>query len=218
MRTAQVEGLLQRVAGGCAQAQCGQNAAMSLKLFRSTGYASIFAPGQSRVAMHPGWINLATSAWVGLACNVALWRKLAHSAADGIGWVQVLALAVFISGACALVLSVLGWRRTLKPAATLMLFLAALAACSIWSQALPVDASLLDKRLSSLVLPPWASLLRWQVSAIIAGLALAPAVWVWHTKVRRLSARQQLSATVMGILISAIALAASAFVLAEGLG
>lgn len=189
---------------------------MSLKLFRSTGYSSIFAPGQSRVAMHPGWINLATSAWVGFACNVAFWRELAHSSLDNMGWVRVLALAVFLSAACGLVLSVLGWRRTLKPAATLMLLVAALAACSIWSQALPVDASLLDKRLSSLILPPWASLLRWQVWAILAGLALVPAVWTWNTKVRRLSARQQLSATVMGILFSVALLAASGFALVQG--
>jgi glucan phosphoethanolaminetransferase (alkaline phosphatase superfamily) len=190
---------------------------MSLKLFRSTGYSSIFAPGQSPVAMHPGWMILATSAWIGFACNVALWREMAHSTMNGMGWARVLALAVLLSAACALVLSVLGWRRTLKPAATVMLFLAALAACSIWSQALPVDASLFDKRLVSLILPPWASLLRWQVSAILAGLALGPAVWAWNTKVRRLSAQQQLSATVMGILFSVVLLAASGFALAEGL-
>jgi lipid A ethanolaminephosphotransferase len=190
---------------------------MSLKLFRSTGYSSIFAPGQSRVAMHPGWITLATSAWVALACNVALWREVARANDDGMGWARVLVLAVFMASACALVLSLLGWRRTLKPVATLMLLLAALAACSIWSQALPVDANLLDKRLPGLLLPPWASLLRWQVPAILAGLALAPAVWIWNTKVRRLSAHQQLSATVMGILISIVLLAASGFALAEGL-
>lgn len=190
---------------------------MALKLFRSTGYSSIFAPGQSRVAMHPAWVVVATSAWVGFVSNVAIWRELAHSPVEGLGWARALALAFFVSAACALVLSVLGWRRTVKPAATLVLFLAALAACSVWSQALPIDASLLDKRLSSLIFPPWASLLRWQVSAMLAGLALAPCVWVWNTKLRRLSARQQLSATVMGILFSVIVLAASGFALVEGL-
>jgi lipid A ethanolaminephosphotransferase len=165
--------------------------------------------------MHPGWITVATSAWVGLACNVALWRELAQS--NAMGWARVLVLAVFMASACALVLSLLGWRRTLKPAATSMLVLAALAACSIWSQALPVDANLLDKRLPGLLLPPWASLLRWQVPAILAGLALAPTVWIWNSKVRRLSAHQQLSATVMGVLISIALLAASGFALDQGL-
>jgi lipid A ethanolaminephosphotransferase len=169
------------------------------------------------VARHPGWIVLATSVCDGFVCNVAIWRELASSSTEAIGWERALALAVFLSAACALVLSVLGWRRTLKPAATVMLLLAALAACSIWSQALPMDASLLDKRLSSLIVPSWASLLRWQVSAMLAGLALVPTVWAWNTKVRRLSAQQQLSATVMGILFSVVLIGASGVVLAEGL-
>jgi len=191
---------------------------MALKLFRSTGYSSIFAPGQSRVAMHPGWIVLATSLWVGFACNVALWLELTHSPVETIGLPRALAWAVFACGACALVLSVLGWRRTIKPAATVVLFLAAMAAFSIWSQALPLDDTLLDKRLSSLILPPWTSLLRWQVSAILVGLGLVPSVWAWNTKVRRLSARQQLSATVMGVLFGALLLAGSGFALVEYLG
>ena len=189
---------------------------MSLKLFRSTGYSSIFAPGQSRVAMHPGWIVLATSVWAGVVCNVAIWRELARSSAETVGWLRALTLAIFLSAACALVLSVLGWRRTLKPAATVVLLVVALVACSIWTQALPIDARLLDKPLSSVILPPWASLLRWQVSAMFAGLALVPTVWAWNSKVRRLSAQQQLSATVMGILLSVVLLAASGFALMEG--
>jgi glucan phosphoethanolaminetransferase (alkaline phosphatase superfamily) len=188
---------------------------MALKLFRSTGYSSIFAPGQSRVAMHPGWIVLASSLWVGFVCNVAIWRELTHSPVETMGLPRALALAVVVCGACALVLSVLGWRRTIKPAATIVLFLAALAACSIWSQSLPLDATFMDTHLSGLLLPPWTSLLRWQVSAIIAGLGLAPSVWVWNTKVRRLSASQQLSATVMGILFGVILLAAGGFALVE---
>lgn len=190
---------------------------MALKLFRSTGYSSIFAPGQSRVAMHPGWLIAALSAWAAFACNVALWREIADSPAAGVGLPRALALSIFVFGGCVLVLSLLGWRRTVKPAGTLVVLVAALVACSIWAQGLPVDAGLLDKRLSSLILPPWASLLRWQVSALLAVLALVPTVWAWNTKLRRLSARQQLSVTVMGILIGAVLLAASGFALLKHL-
>jgi glucan phosphoethanolaminetransferase (alkaline phosphatase superfamily) len=194
-----------------------QNAAMALKLFRSTGYSSIFAPGQSRVAMHPGRMIAAISAWAGFVCNVALWRELAGSPDGGMGLARALVLGVLVSSACIVVLSALGWRRTIKPAGTLLLLLAALAACSIWAQGLPVDASLLDQRLAGLLLPPWASLLRWQVSALLAGLVLAPATWAWNTTLRRLSASQQLSVTVMGILIGGALLAVSGFLLMKGL-
>jgi glucan phosphoethanolaminetransferase (alkaline phosphatase superfamily) len=190
---------------------------MALKLFRSTGYSSIFAPGQSRVAMHPGCMIAAISAWAGFVCNVALWRELADSSRGGVGLARALVLAVFVSAGCVVVLSVLGWRRTLKPAGTLILLFTALTACSVWAQALPLDASLLRQHLSGLILPPWTSLLRWQVSALLAGLALVPTVWAWNTALRRLSASQQLSVTVMGILIGGVLLAGSGFLLVEGL-
>ena len=190
---------------------------MALKLFRSTGYSSLFAPGQSRVAMHPGRMIAAISAWAGFVCNVALWRELSGSPTAGMGLARALALSVLASGACIVVLSVLGWRRTLKPAGSLVILFAALSACSVWAQALPLDANLLDQRLAGVILPPWPSLLRWQVSALLAGLVLVPTVWAWRTTLRRLSASQQLSVTVMGILIGVVLLAGSGFLLIKGL-
>jgi glucan phosphoethanolaminetransferase (alkaline phosphatase superfamily) len=189
---------------------------MALKLFRSTGYSSILSPGETQAATHPGWIVAAVSAWIGFVCNVALWRQIAAWPDDGAGLVRAVTLGIFIGAACAIVLSVLGWRKTLKLAATLMLFLAALAASGIWGQALPVDATLMDKRLSSVIVPSWASLLRWQTSALLVGLALLPTVWVWHTRVRRLSGPQQLGVNVQGGVLAGIALAASGFLLLRG--
>ena len=186
---------------------------MSLKLFRSTGFSSLLDAGETRVSMHPRWIIAATSIWAGFVCNVALWRELASG---GSALPQALALGAFVAAVCAVVLSVLGWRKTLKPAATLVLFLAGLAACAIWAQALPVDAGLLEKQLSSLVLPGWASLLHWQVCVLLAALALAPAVWVWRAKVRRLPGPKQLSSNMRCILAAATVLAGSGFLLLWG--
>jgi glucan phosphoethanolaminetransferase (alkaline phosphatase superfamily) len=191
-----------------------QNATMSLKLFRSTGYESILSPGETRAAMHPGWVIAAISVWAGFACNVALWRELWAGDKAGLAWALV--LGAFIAAVCAVFLSVLGWRKTLKPAATLILFVAALTACAIWGQAIPVDASLLQKRLSTLILPSWASLLRWQVSALLMVLALAPTIWLWNTQVRRLPGPQQLSINMMGILLASILVAGSGFLLFRG--
>lgn len=187
---------------------------MSLKLFRSTGYESILMPGETRVALHPGWAIVATSAWVGFACNPALWRELWAGDIAGLAW--ALELGAFIAAACAVLLSALGWRKTLKPAATVVVFLAALAACAIWSQALPVDANLLQKRLSMLLVPSWASLLRWQVSALLVVLALAPTVWLWNTKVRRLPGPEQLGINMAGAMIACAVLAGSGFLLFRG--
>lgn len=187
-------------------------APMSLKLFRSTGYSSLLAPGETRLAMHPGWVVLAISLWIGLACNVALWRALAggSDAAPGLSW----ALA---AGACAaatvgILLSLVGWRRTLKPVATVVLLLAALGACGVWVQSLPVDAGFLNQRPSGL-LPAWSSFLRWQVPALLVGLGLVPVLWLWATNTRRLSGPEQLAANITGMVIGAVVLLASAWAL-----
>jgi glucan phosphoethanolaminetransferase (alkaline phosphatase superfamily) len=189
---------------------------MALKLFRSTGYSSILMAGETtRLAMHPGWMILAVSVWAGFVCNVALWRQLGGTGHPG-GMGPALALALSIAGACGLVLSLFGWRKTIKPAATLILFIAALTACSIWSDALPVDSTLLGGGLASLILPSWASLLRWRVSALLAGLALVPSVWMWHTPLRRLPAHRQLNVNIVGSLLGAAALGLGGWLLLHG--
>jgi lipid A ethanolaminephosphotransferase len=187
---------------------------MSLKLFRSTGYSSILAAGETRRATkHPGWVVLAVSLWAGFACNVALWRALG---AQG-GLAHALALGAAVASGSGIFLSLLGWRSTLKPAATLVLFLAALSACAIWGQSLLLDGRFDEMRLSTLMIPPWASLLRWQVSLFLVALAVVPTMWVWNTAVRRLGGPAQLSANIQGALLAAIVLAASGFLLVRGL-
>jgi glucan phosphoethanolaminetransferase (alkaline phosphatase superfamily) len=186
---------------------------MSLKLFRSTGFESILTPGETRVSIHPGWIITATSAWAGFVCNMVFWREL--WVGDRVALARAFALGAFVAAICAVILSVLGWRKTLKPAATLILFVAAFAACSIWQQDIPVDANLFQHRLSSL-LPSWPSLLRWQVATLLAVLALAPAVWLWNTPVLRLPGPQQLNINMIGTLLASILLAASSFLLFRG--
>jgi len=188
---------------------------MALKLFRSTGYSSILSPGETRVAMHPGWLILFTSLWVGFACNVLLWRELRVQGSTGLA--QAFAMGAFTAAACGAVLSLLGWRKTLKPAATLLLFVAALVASNTWGQAVPLDGGLAAMRPSSLLLPSWTSLLHWQAWATVAGLALVPAVWVSKTQVRRLPGQHQLSVNVTGILAAGAVLALSGFALFGGL-
>ena len=188
---------------------------MALKLFRSTGYSSILTPGETHVAKHPGWVALAVSLWAGFACNVLLWRALA-ALPDAAGLRRPLLLGAFIAGVCGLFLGLLGWRRTLKPAATVLLFLAGLSACAIWGQALPMD-SIAEVRVSRLLLPSWATLLRWQVSLLLVVLAVLPTIWVWNTPLRRLSGPAQLAANMKGMLAAAAVLGGSGLLL-FGLG
>lgn len=188
---------------------------MSLKLFRSTGYSSILAPGETRVAMHPAWLVVATSGWIGFVCNVGLWRALQPGEAGAPSLEWALTAGFFAAGASALVLNLLGWRRTLKPTATLLLLLAAVLACGIWVQAHPLDGSLLGKGPVALF-PSWASLLGWQVPALLVVLGLVPMLWVWHTQLRRLPGPQQFSSNATGMAAAAAVLVASGWLLMRG--
>jgi glucan phosphoethanolaminetransferase (alkaline phosphatase superfamily) len=170
---------------------------MALKLFRSTGYSSILLAGETRLALHPVWMILAISLWVGLVCNVALWRQLAGSSL-ATGMKPALALALLVTGASVTVISFCGWRKTVKPVATLVLLVAALSAVSIWSDGKLVDGSLLGHGMTRLLLPSWAGLFRWQFFGLLAALALVPLIWMWHTPLRRLSANKQLTVTLAG--------------------
>jgi lipid A ethanolaminephosphotransferase len=188
---------------------------MSLKLFRSTGYASILSAGETRLPMHPGWMILLTSVWAGFACNAALWREL--SAGGGAGLRQALTASAFIAAAGAMLLSLLGWRKTLKPAALLILLQAGLAASTAWRQAAPLSSGVAAMRFPALLLPSWSGLLQWQLWATLSALVLLPAVWVWKTQVRRLSGNEQLGVNLIGMVAAGGVLALSGFLLFGGL-
>jgi glucan phosphoethanolaminetransferase (alkaline phosphatase superfamily) len=173
--------------------------AMALKLFRSTGYSSLLMPGETRLAPHPSRLVLGTSLWLGIACNVGLWRLLAGTAPDVR---NALASVLLIGGASGLFLSVFGWRSTIRLAVTVALLAGALVACGLWSQQLPVE-TLWDGP-SRALLPAWANFLRWQVLVLVLVLAVVPIVWVWNHSLRRLSAPAQLKANLSSAVLSAV--------------
>lgn len=174
---------------------------MALRLFHPTGYDTLLPPRQARQGTHPAWLVLAVSLWIGLACNVAVWRL----AADGFaGLRSLLATSALLAGGSGIVLSLLGWRRTLRVACTVVLLVAALLACGIWVQELPPE-SLWQQRPRSL-LPAWPNFMRWQVPVLLLVLALLPIVGVWNVALRRLPAPQQLQSNIVGVLLAALVL------------
>ncbi|MEJ7930853.1 hypothetical protein WG922_12805 [Ramlibacter sp. AN1015] len=177
---------------------------MSLKLFRSTGYSTLLAPGEARLALHPRWAVAGVSAWVGLACNVALWRSLIDWQPTGLA--RALALGLLTTGMLGAVLSLLCWRRTFKPVATVLLMLAGAAAAGAWSHGAAAPVSELG---GPWVFPGWASLLGWRVPLMLCVLALLPMLVTWNTQLRRLSGPSQWAANVRGIGWSVLLLVAA---------
>lgn len=177
---------------------------MSLKLFRHTDYAqSILSPGETRFAMHPGWAVLVASVWIGLVCNAWLWRALAGD--HGL-LLPALAIGLTAGGAAGFVLSLLGWRRTFKFTATLLVLAAAAVATGVYTQGLSLDAAMANKQFLALM-PAWASLFGWQVPTMLALLGGAPVIWLWSQQLRRLDGSSQLAANIAGMVLAAVVVA-----------
>ncbi|GAC1529518.1 MAG: hypothetical protein NVS2B4_07910 [Ramlibacter sp.] len=172
---------------------------MSLKLFRSTGYHSILAPGETRVAMHPGWAVVASGLWIGFACNPWFWHSLSEG---GAGLTAAALQGLAIAGVAGSAISLFGWRRTLKPIATLLLGGAALVSAGVWTQDVALGATLESQR-AVLALPSWASLFGWQVPSMLGLLGLLPMLWLWNAALRRLSGSTQLRANLTGMALGA---------------
>lgn len=161
---------------------------MGLKLFHITEYAqSVFlSPESQRDATHPWVILLVSSLWLSLVGNWALWRTLfklpEFSAATP--WGLVITLALMVTCAISLLLAVLNWRITLKPAITLLLFLAAFNTYLLLTQDGFVDSRLLQRTAQDPqeVLRAVGS---WRLFFTVSVLGAAPAIWLWRTAIRR---------------------------------
>lgn len=179
---------------------------MALKLFRSTGYASLFEPGESRVSFHPGWVILLTSLWIGLACNAPLWLAIAGRAGMS-HLMDSAALAILAGGLAALLLGLLAWGNTLKAMVFLLLVAAAWAAAQAWSRGLMPDPSLADRGLTHLWQGPW---LPWQLMVALPVLALLPLLWLRQVPVKRMSVVRQLRVNLVALVLGGAACLAAA--------
>jgi len=187
---------------------------MSLKLFRSTEFlSSFFSPEQQRAALHPAWPVVLASLWIASAGNLALWRELMNlpelARARGL-WLGA-GLALMVAAATCALLSLLAWRRTLKPAIAVLLFASALGSHAMLSHGLVIDAALMAKLLQS---GSWQArdLLDWRLFVTLLVLALLPSIWLGQLPLRRLGPARQLQANATVFIAScAVLVLASVF-------
>jgi glucan phosphoethanolaminetransferase (alkaline phosphatase superfamily) len=183
---------------------------MPLTLFRSTGFGpSELSPGEMRTYRHPGWIVAGLALWIGFACNPALWQSAACACTSGLP--RALAWGLGMAAFAGLVLSTLGSRTTLKPAAALMLLGAAAVAAGLWMQGRAMDPSML--RAPGTLLPAAALWLDWRFDLVTAVLAVLPLAWLLRQRPRRLTPAGQWAFSLCGILLSAVLMTVAAALL-----
>ena len=155
---------------------------MSLKLFRSTEFAQSrgFSPEVQRRALQPLWLVLAAGFWIAVPSNWVLWSMLARTPGIETGaavW-MALRIAILIAVASSGLLFLLMWRWTTKPVVSLALIATALASS-------PAAAG--------------TRLLSWQAVLCLLVVAVAPWVWLWRTRLQRLSLRRNLRQIVLAV-------------------
>lgn len=135
------------------------------------------------------------SLWIATACNVPLWAAVLDLPGQGamphrLGF--LLAFGAVVAGANVALLSLLGWQRTAKPAAAVLVVMAAFGAYFMLAYGVVIDATMLTNVLQTDVHEA-GDLLNWRLFATVAVLAGPPLWWLWrHPLPRRPLLRQAL--------------------------
>ncbi len=138
----------------------------------------------TQIPRHPVWVIGLCSAWLASFGNLALWHTLKTlQLLDGVrGWAFGTSLLVMLTAATMLLLGLLAWRWTLKPAITVLLFISASSVYFMLTYGVVIDATMVrnvfqtDRLEAAGLMNPW-------LFATLGVLAVAPAVWLWRTPV-----------------------------------
>ena len=164
---------------------------MVLKFFRlgASSAANSTPSSTSPAGLHASWLLVMASAWMATLGNVALWQQLWRlpELANGRGLAFGAGFAVALTLLLVALLSLLAWRWTLKPVLTLFLISAAAGAYFMMAYGIVIDSTMMVNVLQT---DPRETrdLLNWRLFAAIGVLGVLPAIWLWRTPVRRLSA------------------------------
>nr|WP_296021589.1 phosphoethanolamine--lipid A transferase [uncultured Acidovorax sp.] len=158
---------------------------------RTPGQTSIPAAVPTAAAprpLHPAWVVVFISTWLATACNVPLWREVAQLPGQGSlrGWGFAIAFAFIVAAGNAALLTLLAWRWTLKPAAALVVLMAAFGAYFMLAYGVAIDASMLVNVLQTDVHEA-GDLLNLRMLGTVLALAAPPLWWLLRRPVLRLS-------------------------------
>lgn len=164
---------------------------------RTSGHSLIPAVAPAAAAprpLHPAWVVVFISTWLATACNVPLWREVAQLPGQGSlrGWGFAVAFALIVAAGNAALLTLLAWRWTLKPAATVVVLMAAFGAYFMLAYGVAIDASMLTNVLQTDVHEA-GDLLNLRMLGTVLALAAPPLWWLVRRPVRRLSPLRHLA-------------------------
>ncbi|HEY0818289.1 MAG TPA: phosphoethanolamine transferase domain-containing protein, partial [Rhizobacter sp.] len=159
----------------------------------------------TRRPVSPLWAVLLCSLWMAVPANWPLWQRLAQlGLVQGLGGAGlVVALAVMLTAAMTALLALLAWRPTLKPAATLLLVVAAGGSHFMGRYGVVIDPGMVQNVMQT-DLHEARALVDVRLLLALVLLAGLPAWWLWR---QPLGARRAGRALWQNGLAAAVALA-----------
>lgn len=185
---------------------------MGLRLFHITEFAqSMLSPAAQREARHPALLVLLASLWLALAGNLPLWRELARLPMDGgqLLWIGA-CFGLLTTALLGALLSVCNWPGLLRSLITLLLWLTALNSLLLWSGHGALRLSWHPAAWQPVVAQLRAISL-WHQLLVFGLLALAPSVWLWQVRLRRVAMQHRLPQNLVLLALFAALLALAWF-------
>jgi lipid A ethanolaminephosphotransferase len=179
---------------------------MTFKLFHVTEFAEsvLLSPKTQRESTHPVTLVVLICSWLVGICNYPLWRTLASlPLASGRLWWLGACLALLMIGTFLVLMSLLCWRHTLKPALLLLLLLATLNLPLMQAQAGFIDLQADLAHTGTQLRHAFG----WAQTGLSLLLFLLPGVWLWRLPVRRLSWRANLRVNALLLAVAGALLA-----------
>ena len=150
-----------------------------------------------------------TALWLGLLCNWPLWQRLSNlpELDNSRGWVFIGLFIGIVTAVLGALLSLLAWRRLLKPVLALALLSAAALAHFMGSYGIVVDPTMVVNIVQTDVREA-ADLLSWRLGLSLLMLAGLPMAWLWRQRLNEQAWPRRLGMNLLGFVIG-IALAVS---------
>ncbi|MDO8769727.1 MAG: phosphoethanolamine--lipid A transferase [Burkholderiaceae bacterium] len=147
----------------------------------------------SERGIHPNWLIILASLLLATLGNLALWQELIRLPEMNdlrAVWFGA-SFALLIAALIAIVLSLLSWRWTLKPAISIFLITAAVGGYFMLSYGVVIDSTMMINVLQT-DLRESRDLTSWKLLLVILVFAILPMVWLWRLQVKHLSVLRQL--------------------------
>lgn len=188
-------------------ATAGATLAASVLQHPMTLYQRTLYPSRT---WNPLTLVILASVWIAALGNWPLWRALGllPEMDTPRGWFFRLAFGGLVAGATTAVLALFAWRWTVKPAITLFLVVAAVAAYFMGTYGVVMDPTMMINVVQTDVREA-RELLSWQLLASVLVLAAVPLAWLWQVPVRPHRLRRQIRWNLLGVvggLVIAVAL------------